>query len=69
MSEQELNSYRFTSGEEPSDEMLRAIVKEMAREAKERQQEATAAYFADMHRRAREEKARWAERIKAARNG
>lgn len=33
MSEKELNSYRFTSGEEPSDEMLDIIMKEVAQEA------------------------------------
>ena len=36
MSEKELNSYRFNSGEEPSDEMLSIIMKEEAQEAKEK---------------------------------
>ena len=33
MSEQELNAYRLTSMEEPTDEMLSAIIKEAAEEA------------------------------------
>ena len=43
MSEQEMNSYRFTSGLEPSDEMLAQLMKEVAHDAKERQEQATAA--------------------------
>ena len=33
MSEKELNSYRFLSGEDPTDEMLECIMKEAAEEA------------------------------------
>ena len=40
MSEQEMNSYRFTSGQEPSDEMLSQIMKEVAHDAKKRQEQA-----------------------------
>ena len=40
MSEKELNSYRFSSGKEPSDEMLDAIMKEAAKEAKEKKEKA-----------------------------
>ena len=43
MSEQEMNSYRFTSGQEPSDEMLAQLMKEVAHDAKVRQEQATAA--------------------------
>lgn len=35
MSEKEMNSYRFSSGIEPSDEMLKQLMKEVAEEAKE----------------------------------
>ncbi|MDE7153769.1 MAG: hypothetical protein K2O00_04925 [Muribaculaceae bacterium] len=69
MSEQEMNSYRFTSGQEPSDEMLAQIMKEVTDEAKARNAEATAAYFANMRRQAEVVKATWSERIKAASNG
>ena len=45
MSGKEMNSYRFTSGEEPSDEMLRQLMQEVAHEAKQRNHEATDAYL------------------------
>ena len=40
MSEQELNSYRFLSGEEPTDEMLYAVMKEVAEDASKKQKKA-----------------------------
>ena len=52
MSEQEMNSYRFTSGQEPSDEMLSQLMKEVANDAKIRQEKATDAYFSEMRREA-----------------
>ena len=39
MSEQEMNPYRFTSGQEPSDEMLEQLMKEVAHDAKVRQEQ------------------------------
>lgn len=69
MSEQEMNSYRFTSGVEPSDEMLAQLMKEVAHDAKERQEQATAAYFSEMRREAEVVKTKWADRIKSAING
>ena len=69
MSEQEMDSYRFTSGHEPSDEMLAQLMKEVAHDAKERQEQATAAYFSEMRREAEVVKAKWADRINSARNG
>ena len=68
MSEQEMNSYRFTSGVEPSDEMLAQLMKEVAHDAKERQEQATAAYFSEMRREAEVVKTKWADRIKSAIN-
>lgn len=50
MTEKEMNSYRFTSGEEPTDEMLAQLMKEVAQEASRRQTQATDAYFAEMKR-------------------
>lgn len=52
MSEQEMNSYRFISGNEPSDEMLAQLMKEVAHDAKIRQEQATNAYFSVMRREA-----------------
>ena len=69
MSEQEMNSYRFTSGEEPSDEMLAQLMKEVATDAKKRQEQATAAYFSEMRKNAEAKKAKWAERINRVING
>ena len=69
MSEQEMNSYRFTSGEEPSDEMMAQLMKEVAADAKKRQEQATAAYFSEMRREAEIVKAKWADRINSAING
>ena len=69
MSEQEMNSYRFTSGVEPSDEMRAHLMKEVAHDAKERQEQATAAYFSEMRREAEVVKTKWADRINSAING
>jgi hypothetical protein len=69
MSEQEMNSYRFISGQEPSDEMLAQLMKEVAHDANERQKHATSAYFAEMRREAEIVKAKWADRINSAING
>lgn len=69
MSETEMNSYRFISGEEPSDEMLAQIMKEVAQEAAESNRKAQEAYFAEMRRMATISKAKWAERINRVLNG
>lgn len=69
MSEQKMNSYRFTSGQEPSDEMLAQLMKEVAHDAKERQEQATSAYFSEMRHNVEMKKAKWADRINNAING
>lgn len=69
MSEQKMNSYRFISGQEPSDELLEQLMKEVAHDAKVRQEQATAAYFSEMRREAEIVKAKWADRINSAING
>lgn len=63
MSEQEMQSYRFSSGQEPSDEMLSQIMKEVAQDAQKRQEEASAAYFNQMRQNIEIKKAKWATRI------
>ena len=45
MSEKELNAYRLTSMEEPTDEMLSAIMKEAAEEATTSTNKALDDYF------------------------
>lgn len=69
MADEELNKYRFTSGQEPSDEMLEQIMKEVANDAKARQDKATSAYFSEMRRNAEAKKIKWAARINAIING
>ncbi len=69
MSEKEMNSYRFTSGEEPSDEMLRQLMQEVAHEAKQRNHEATDAYFKEMRLEASRKRQKWSDRINNAING
>lgn len=61
MTEQELNSYRFTSGEEPTDEMLAAIMHEAAQDAAKQNRTATAAFFDELRRQADVIKARQAQ--------
>lgn len=48
MSEKELNAYRLTSMEEPTDEMLSAIMKEAAEEATTSTNKALANYFKEI---------------------
>ncbi len=69
MSEKEMNSYRFLSGQEPSDEMLSQLMKEVAADARERRQKAADAHMAQMRRNMAEKKERWAERISRVVNG
>lgn len=48
MSEKEINAYRLTSLEEPTDEMLSYIMKEVAQEAKRSNMEAEQMYFREI---------------------
>ncbi len=65
MSEKELNAYRFTSGQEPSDEMLAQIMKEAAEEAAEKHRKVLKAYFAAMLEDIATLRSTWAQRIKS----
>lgn len=69
MSEQELNSYRFLSGEEPSEEMLAYIMKEAAEEAVARKQEADERARVEMNRRREALRAEFSERISRLMDG
>lgn len=46
-----MNSYRFVSGQEPSDEMLSQLMSEVAEEAVERRKRADDEYFSQMRRK------------------
>ena len=56
MTEKELNSYRLTSLEEPTDEMLSYIMKEAAAEAQAETQAAHKKLFAEIKRMSAEKR-------------
>ncbi|MBE6288470.1 MAG: hypothetical protein E7099_09875 [Mediterranea massiliensis] len=62
MSEKEMNAYRFSSGEEPTDEMLSQLMKEVAKKAKESNQKAIDDFFDLLKREAKAIKREWANR-------
>ena len=69
MSEAEMNSYRFGTGQEPTDEMLAQIMHEAAVGAKKRHEEASKKYFDELRKGAEEQQAKWADRINEVKNG
>ena len=69
MSEKEMNSYRFGTGQEPTDEMLEQVMKEVAQDARESSKRAADAHFEQMRRNIALNKARWNERINSIING
>ena len=69
MSEKDMNSYRFSSGVEPSDEMLSQLMKEVAKEAKESNQKAIDDFFDSLKREAKAIRNEWANRQTFAING
>ena len=64
-----MNAYRFSSGEEPTDEMLEQIMKEVAQEARESSKKAADVHFEQMHRNIANNRMQWAERINNIING
>lgn len=69
MSEAEMNSYRFNSGKEPTDEMLAQIMREVAEEAKKSNEEAVNNRLEAMRREMKADEAKWADRINKIKNG
>ena len=69
MSESEMNSYRFNSGQDPTDEMLSQIMREVADDAKRTNEEASKKYFDELRNEANRQQAEWAARINEVRNG
>ena len=63
-----MNSFRFVSDEEPSDEMLEQIMMEAAMEANQRKRRADEEYFSQMMRNIDVKRERWAERINQVKN-
>jgi hypothetical protein len=62
MSEKEMNSYRLTSMEEPTDEMLATLMKEVADEARRKGQLATDKFFKRLDETVALRKKEWAKR-------
>ena len=58
MSEEELNSYRLTSLEEPSDEMLERIMAAAAADARRRGEDADRRFFDELRERINKERQR-----------
>ena len=69
MSETEMNAYRFNSGQDPTDEMLAQIMREVAEDAKRSNEEATIKYFEELRRGIEEQQAKWSDRINEINNG
>ena len=69
MSESEMNSYRFNSGQDPTDEMLSQIMREVADDAKRTNEEASKKYFDELRNEANRQQVEWADRINEVRNG
>lgn len=69
MNEQQLNSYRFTSGEDPSDEQLHAIMAAALEDVQQRAKEARLRYEEQYEQIYSHELSRVAQRIENAKNG
>lgn len=65
MSEQELNSYRFLSGEEPTDDMLECIMKDALESAMARRREAEARMRAEVESQRQLNREKWSNRLNA----
>lgn len=61
MSDQEMNAYRLTGLEEPTDEMLATLMKEVAEEARQKSEEAHKKFFREIREYVREQRARWSK--------
>ena len=68
MSEKEMKSYRFGMGQEPTDEMLEQIMKEVAQEARESSKKAADAHFEQMRRNIAIKREKWAKQINQVAN-
>ena len=63
MSEQEMRLYKFGTGQEPTDEMLEQVMKEVAQEARESSKKVANALFEQMRKNILIKKEKWAEQI------
>lgn len=58
-----MNSYRFNSGQDPSDEMLAQIMQEVATDAKKSNEEALSKHLFFMRMEMKNDQVKWAARI------
>ncbi len=65
MSEKELNAYRFSPEQEPTDEMLEQIMKEVAEEARESNRKATEECWTRMQQDIAAKQEKWGDKINA----
>ncbi|MBR2358979.1 MAG: hypothetical protein IKA75_00955 [Bacteroidaceae bacterium] len=64
-----MKSYRFGMGQEPTDEMLEQVMKEVAQEARESSKKAADAHFEQMRRNIAQNRASRSARINSIING
>lgn len=69
MSESEMNSYRLTSMEEPGDERMAQIMREVAEDARESTRRAAARVTAGIEAATQEAQEKWADAISRLKNG
>ncbi len=69
MSEAEMNSYRLTSMEEPGDERMAQIMREVAEEARESNRRAAERVAAGIEAATQEARSKVAETLNRIRNG
>ena len=63
MSGTKLNEYRFNPEQEPTDEMLEQIMKEVAEEARKGNLKATEEHWSRMQQEITRKQAKWADKI------
>lgn len=63
MTDKDMNSYRFGMGEEPTDEMLAQIMREVSEIATAKHQQAHNDFFALLHSTTQGVKMKWESRI------
>lgn len=69
MTEKELNSYRFLSGEDPTEEMLERIMQDALDCAMARRREAEAKIKAEVERQRQLQRDKWSGRLNSRSNG
>lgn len=69
MSEAEMNNYRLTSMEEPGDERLAQIMREVAEDARESNRQAAERVASGIERATQISKNKWANTINKIKNG